>query len=101
MKKQRFNKIVSDLAANKAFFMSFVRHPSVISVDGIRNLMNELKEVKQSREYNEMVRVSMKKTEEVVELKRKRQQARLMLERGRHDYWRKAGRSRFDSDAFG
>ena len=29
LKKQRFNKIVSDLAANKAFFMSFVRHPIV------------------------------------------------------------------------
>ena len=39
MKKQRFNKIVSDLAANKAFFMSFVRHPSVVSIDGIRSLL--------------------------------------------------------------
>ena len=91
MKKQRFNKIISDLAANKAFFMSFVRHPSVISVDGIRGLLHELKEVKKSKEYDEMVRVSMKKTEEVMELKRKRHQARLMLKRGRHDYLRKAG----------
>ena len=31
LKKQCFNKIVSDLAASKAFFTSFVRHPSVIS----------------------------------------------------------------------
>ena len=61
MKKQRFNKIVSDLAANKAFFMSFVRHPSVVSIDGIRSLLFDLKEVKESPEYAEMVSVSKKK----------------------------------------
>ena len=35
-KKQCFNKIFGDFAASKAFFMSFVRHPSVISIDSIR-----------------------------------------------------------------
>ena len=27
LKKQRFNKIISDLAASKTFFMNFIRHP--------------------------------------------------------------------------
>ena len=76
---------------NKSFFMSFVRHPSMITVDGIRTLMNELSDAKQSPEYTEIRRVSMKKTEEVVDLKRKRHQARLMLKRGKYDYLRKAG----------
>ena len=46
----------------------------------------ELKEVKQSKEYGEMVRVSAKKTEEVTELKRKRDHARLALKRGKHEH---------------
>ena len=90
MKKQRFDKIKSDLAANKTIFMSFVRHPFVISVDGIRAFLHELDELKQSKEYEKMFRVSMQKTEEVVELQRKHQQARLMLKRGMQDYVQKA-----------
>ena len=74
--------------------MSFVRHPSVTSVDGIKAFLHELNKVKQSKEYEEMVRVSMKKTQKVVELGRKRQQARLTLKRGRHEHLQKAGGNR-------
>ena len=56
LKKQCFNKIVSDLAASKAFFMSFVRHPSVISIDSIRISdlrlwASDMREMQQSEEY--------------------------------------------------
>ena len=37
-------------------------------------------------EYSDMLDVSRENTREVVELKRKRQQTRLALKRGRHDY---------------
>ena len=42
LKKQRFNKIVNDLAANKAFFFGFVRHPRLMTPDGILQLVEEL-----------------------------------------------------------
>ena len=74
---------MSDLAANKSFFMSFVRHPSVVSIDGIRSLLIDLKDVKESKEYAEMFAVSKKKTDEVKDLKRQRNQARLAVKRGR------------------
>ena len=56
LKKQCFNTIVSDLAASKAFFMSFVRHPSAISIDSIRISdlrlwASDIREMKQSEEY--------------------------------------------------
>ena len=71
LKKQRFNKVLSDLACKKAFFMSFVRHPSYDSVDSIKELLTDLTEVMKSRDYKDMVRDSAKKTEE--ESKQKRQ----------------------------
>ena len=58
LKKTRFNKVVSDLAAKKAFFMSFVRHPFLMSANGIMNLLVELREVMQTADYAEMLRVS-------------------------------------------
>ena len=45
--------------------------------------MFDLKEVKQSKEYEEMVSVSKKKTDEVKDLKRQRNQARLAVKRGK------------------
>ena len=85
MKKQRFNKVIGDIAAKKAFFMSFVRHPSYALEDGIRNLLDTLSEAMQTKEYQDMVRDSDKKTEEVTELKRKYHQARLAIKRARFD----------------
>ena len=74
---------MNDLAANKAFFMSFVRHPSNLTFEGITSLLNDLAEVKQSQEYKEMLRASKKKTGEIAELKQKRDKARWLLKRGR------------------
>ena len=85
LKKQRFNKVVNDIAANKAFFFSLVRHPSLMTADGLVGLMRELTEVKSSKEYQEMLRVSEKKSEEEKELKRKRDQARVKLNRGEQE----------------
>ena len=49
LKKQRFNKIVNDLAARKAFFFGFVRHPRLMTPKGILHLMEELKNQRQPR----------------------------------------------------
>ena len=74
---------MNDLAANKAFFMSFARHPSNLALQDITSLLNELREVMQSPEYKEMLRVSEKQLHEFKELKRKRDNALLVLKRGR------------------
>ena len=86
LKKQRFNKVLNDLACKKAFFMSFVRHPSYATVDGIRDLLNSLTEVMRTQDYQDMVRDSAKKTAEESKLKRQCHQARLAVKRGRHDH---------------
>ena len=74
---------MDDLAANKAFFMSFVRHPANLTSQDITSLLNELREVMQSPEYKEMLRVSEKQLDEFKELKRERDNALLLLKRGR------------------
>ena len=86
VKKQRFNKVLSDLACKKAFFMSFVRHPSYDSVDSIKELLTDLTEVMKSRDYKDMVDDSKKKTEEESEHKRKCHQARLAFKRGKREH---------------
>ena len=85
LKKQLFNNVVNDLDCNKDFFMSFVCHPSFITTDGVRSLLSELNEVKQSKDYEDMA-----KTAGVTELRRKRDHARLAVKRGRLDYNNKA-----------
>ena len=74
---------MSDFAANKAFFMSFVRHPSNLTLEDITSLLNELTEVMQSPEYKEMLRVSEKQLHEFKQLQRERDNALLLLKRGR------------------
>ena len=83
LKKQRFNKVLNDDAANKAFFMTLVRHPMLMRVEHLVHLVNELKEVKASREYQDMLAASAKKSDDEKELKRKRDEARVQLNRGK------------------
>ena len=92
LKKQRFNKIVNDLAANKVFFFGFVRDPRLMTPDGISQLVEEVAKNKNSSEHAEIVRASSKKTEELSELKRKRDRMRSTLKRGKveHDEARKS-----------
>ena len=85
LKKQRFNKVLSDLAAKKAFFMSFLRHPCLMSADGIRKLLLDLRDVMRTQDYKQILIVSAKKTEEVALLKSKREFARFAFRRGRQD----------------
>ena len=47
LKKQRFNKVVNDFAANNAFFFLFVRHPRLMTPEGILHLVEELKNQRQ------------------------------------------------------
>ena len=86
MKKQRFNKVISDIACKKAFFMSFVRHPSYDSVDSITELLNDLTEVMKSGDYRNMVDDSKKKTKEESEQKRRCHEARLAFKRGEREH---------------
>ena len=86
IKNSRFNKVISDLACKKTFFMSLVRHPSYLSAEGIRDLLKSLTELMQTRKYKDMVRDSAKKTEAESKLKRRCHQVRLAVKRGRHDH---------------
>ena len=61
MKKQRFDEMISNFAVTKAFFMALVRHPRLMTADGIMSLMEEVREVKASKEYQERLRVAAKK----------------------------------------
>ena len=85
LKKQRFNKHMSDIAGNKNFFMSFVRCPSMLTLEGILQILKEFVEAKQCPEYERMLDVSKKKSEELRDLKRKRDQARVLCKRGKRD----------------
>lgn len=38
LRKHNFKKVLRDFAANKAFFMSFARHPCLFSADGIQHI---------------------------------------------------------------
>ena len=86
LKKQRFNKIISDISANKAFFFTFLRVPSLRTPDGILELVQELADVRSSDEYMEIVRVCSQKNQEVTELKRKRDSSRLTAKRGKKEF---------------
>ena len=46
LKKQQFNEIINEFAANKAFFFLFVRHPRLMTPEGILHLVEELKKSK-------------------------------------------------------
>ena len=86
LKKQRFNKVINDIARNKGFFMTFVRHPAMLTAEGIMRIMVDLADLKKSSEYEKMTATSTKKTEAVLELKRKRETARLAVKRGKYDW---------------
>ena len=85
MKKQRFNKVINDIARSKTLFMSFVRHPCMQTPDGFGLLLTGLEAYKKSVAYQEMVNQSEKRTEERTKLKRKRTDARFRLRRGQRD----------------
>ena len=53
---------------------------------GIRQLLDSLYQVKETDEYKHMVEISQKKTDEVTEMKKSRDKARLALKRGRWEY---------------
>ena len=85
MKTSRFNKIITDYGAKKAFVMAFLRRPSLVSADGIRALLLELTEAMQKPEYKKMLAESAEKTEKLWDLKSQRDCARLALRRGRRE----------------
>ena len=76
MKKQLFEEMIRNFAVTKAFSMALVRHPKLMSADGLEALVEEWREVKASNEYQDMMRVAPKKRNKDKELKRKRDEAR-------------------------
>ena len=42
LKKQRFNKVLSDLGANKNFVLAFVQHPSIWRPEGVHHIIRVL-----------------------------------------------------------
>jgi len=48
LRKQRFNKMINDIAPNKDFFFSFVQHPSMHTPEGIRALATEIYKYKRN-----------------------------------------------------
>ena len=83
LKKQRFNKVISDLAANKGFFMNFLRHPRMRTLDGLHVLLESLQEIKMTGAYQDLKRQSEKRTEQATQLQRKRDHARFELRKGK------------------
>ena len=85
LKKQRFNKITNDLACNKSFFLSFVRHPATRTAQGIQMTLQTMADIKESKEYTKMVESSTKKNEEQQLRKRERDKAHVLLKHARRD----------------
>ena len=85
LKKQRFNKVINDIARNKAFFMSFIRHPCMQTLEGLKLFLDALEEYKNIETYQALQRQSVKRTEERTQLKRKRDDGRLKLRHGKRD----------------
>ena len=85
LKKQRFNKIVNDIARNNVFFFSFVRCPGMQTREGIENVITQIEAFKESKEYREIADHSRETKEQRTRLKRKRADARLRLKRGQRD----------------
>ena len=78
--------MVSDLADSKPFFMSVIRHPRMKTPAGFTMLLAQLLQMKKSPTYLEMRRQSAPRTEERTELKRRRNEARLNLRRGKRHH---------------
>ena len=85
LKTQRFNKVTNDLACNKAFFFSFVRHPAARTAQGIQRTLQTMADIKESREYTKMVESSTKKNQEQQSRKRKRDLAHCLLNHAKRD----------------
>ena len=85
MNKQRFNKVINDIARSKPFFMSFVRHPCMQTPEGFGLLLTVFGQYKTTLAHQEMVKQSEKRTEERTKLKRKRTDARFRFKLGQRD----------------
>ena len=70
----------------QALFMTFMRHPSTISIDGIRSIFSDLLQLKNGKECEEIVRISTQDTAEVANRKRKIHQARLDVKHRKRDH---------------
>ena len=76
----QYNNLIQTL------FMTFMRHPSTISIDGIRNIFSDLLQLKNGKECEEIVRISTQDTAEVANRKRKIHLARLDVKHRKRDH---------------
>ena len=66
--------------------MAFLRHPCMLTAEGVICILAGLAELKKSPEYKKMKASSEKNKAEQLELKRKRDSARLAVKRGKYDW---------------
>ena len=70
LKKQRFNKIISDIACKKALFMSFVRFPARLQLnEAVKNLLIDIQTLMCGDDYRVMGEASKEKSKELAKLK--------------------------------
>ena len=71
MKRRCFDRMICESAVTKQLFMALVSRPTLMTVDGIMSLMEEVRDVKASEEYQELMRMSAKRADDDEKLKRK------------------------------
>ena len=62
--------MIRESAVTKQLFMALVSRPTLMTVDGIMSLMEEVRDVKASEEYQELLRMSAKRADDDEKLKR-------------------------------
>ena len=70
MKRRCFDSMICESAVTKQLFMALVSRPTLMTVDGIMSLMEEVRDVKASEEYQELLRMSAKRADDDEKLKR-------------------------------
>ena len=70
MKRRCFDRMIRESAVTKKLFMALVSRPTLMTGDGIMALMEEMRDVKASEEYQELMRMAAKKADDEEKLKR-------------------------------
>ena len=69
MKRRCFDRMIRESAVTKQLFMALVSRPTLMTSDGIMALMEEMRDVKASEEYQELMRMAAKKADDEEKLK--------------------------------
>ena len=81
LKKQGFNVFCFQKSGSKQLLFALVRQPSLLQAKGVTNLLDEWKDIKESREYKHAVEQSKKRTAEQTLDKAELQNLRIKINR--------------------